>query len=110
MSDFQNVLRAAKSVFLNETQKYQNDCQTEVLIDNEECFRAIVEWEKCTGELLVERPDFAPYRFVRLCVLSSTEEKSVFFWNDSDETPDEITEKIKTGFRAGLEYSKAMPV
>ena len=106
MSDFHDALRAAKSAFFSETQKYQNDCQTEVLIDNDECFRAIAEWEKCTGELLVERPDFAPYRFVRFCVLSSTEEKSVFFWNDSDETPEEITEKIKAGFRSGLEYSK----
>lgn len=106
MSDFHDVLRAAKGTFFSETQKYQSDCQTEVLIDNDECFRAIVEWEKCTGELFVERPDFAPYRFVRFCILSSANEKSVFCWNDSDETPDEITEKIKAGFRVGLEYSE----
>lgn len=96
--DFQSVLRTAKSTFLSETQKYQSVCQKEVLIDNEECFRAIVEWEKCTGELLVERSDFAPFRYVSFNILSNKKDESVFYYYDSEESLEEIANKIKEGF------------
>ena len=96
--DFQSVLKTAKSTFFSETQKYQNACQKEVLIDNEECFRAIVEWKKCTGELLVERSDFTPYRYVSFNILSIEKDESVFCYYDSEESLEEIADKIKEGF------------
>ena len=38
--------------------------------------------------------DFSQRRFVSFCILSSAKEKSVFCWNDSDETPSEIEEIV----------------
>lgn len=96
--DFQSVLKTAKSTFFSETQKYQSVCQKEVLIDNEACFRAIVEWKKCTGELLVERTEFAPYRYVSFNILSNKKDESVFCYYDSEESLEEIADKIKEGF------------
>ena len=61
MSDFQNVLRAAKSAFLSEMQKYQNDCQTEVLIDNDECFMKRLEVTDADGNEYADNSERAVF-------------------------------------------------
>ena len=56
-----------------------------------------VEFNNCMGEILVTQPYFAPYRFVKIEILSSDciEDAHIFRWYDSEnDSVDEVLFQI----------------
>ena len=77
-----NVIKTVKKVVKDELQELHNDyLKTEIVIDSRDCFRIIIEWEYCMVEILAEKADFSPYRFVRLSKGSFIND-DVEFWYD----------------------------
>ena len=107
--DFYTVLQNVKKSFLEELQKYPSKSyKKEILIDNNKCYRAIFELENCMGELIVDIPEYAPYRYVNLNVLSTyaNEISTIFCWYDSkSDSLESITNKIKEGLEKAFQYS-----
>ncbi|MBP5696426.1 MAG: hypothetical protein J6X11_07255 [Treponema sp.] len=105
---FTDIILLAKNTVNKELKLYPDKCyKVEVIVDNEACYRAIIEWERCMGELLVERPDFAPYRYVSLNVsaIDSDGTSPVYCWYDSEgDSLEVIEEKIIEGIEAGFNY------
>ena len=70
--DLCNVLKNAKEALFEELSKYPIESYNQdIVINNDCCFRTIIEWEKCMGELIIEEAEFAPYRYVSFNILSS---------------------------------------
>ena len=106
--DLCNVLKDAKEALFEELSKYPIESYNQdIVINNDCCFRTINEWEKCMGELIVEEPGFAPYRYVNFNILSCTtdEIKAIFSWSDSrNDSLKIIKDKIKEGLLIGYKY------
>lgn len=105
---FKDVLLLAKNTVNKEFNLYPGKFyNVEVIVDDEACYRAIIEWERCMGELLVERPDFAPYRYLSLQVVATdtADFSFVYCWYDSEgDSLEVIEEKIIKGIEAGFNY------
>ncbi len=103
-----DIILLAKTTINNELQRYSDKFyDIEVLIDNETSYRIIIKWKKCMGELLIDRPEFAPYRYVSFNILSTDTVgiSSVYCWYDSEGDPLEIIEqKIIEGIGTGFNY------
>lgn len=96
--NFHNVLQIARETLLDELLKYSVESYNkDVIIDNDNCFRAIIEWERCIGELIIEESEYVPYRYVSFNILSSVTEEiiSIFCWYDSVNDSLEIIAKNK---------------
>ncbi|MBR0490521.1 MAG: hypothetical protein IJJ82_00545 [Clostridia bacterium] len=106
--DFLYVLKTVKEIFEEELSKYPaKSYNKDIIIDNDHCFRVVIEWKKCMGELIVEEPGFAPYRYVNFNILSWTtdEIKAIFSWSDSiNDSLKIIKDKIKEGLLIGYKY------
>ncbi|MBP3800966.1 MAG: hypothetical protein J6I85_02890 [Clostridia bacterium] len=106
--EFLNVLKTVKETFTEELAKYPAKAYNkDIIIDTDHCFRVIIEWEKCIGELVVEKPEFAPYRYVSFSVLSSVTDEitSIFSWLDSiNDSLEMIKDKIREGLLIGYTY------
>lgn len=106
--DFCSVLRLTKETLMCELLKYSDVIYNkEIIIDNRECFRINIEWERCIGELIVEKQEFAPYRYVSFNILSSITDKllSIFWWHDTaNDSLEIVKEKIIEGVRIASEY------
>lgn len=81
--------------------------KVEVLIDNNNCFRAFIDWDRCIGEIIVDNPDFAPYRYISFNILSSDLEvsKSIYYWIDKEgDSLDYIKKKVCEGLKVADTY------
>ncbi|MBQ5450211.1 MAG: hypothetical protein IIT57_09255 [Treponema sp.] len=105
---FTDIILLTKNALNKELKLYPDKCyKVEVIVDNESCYRTIIEWERCMGELLVERPDFAPYRYLSLQVVATdtADFSFVYCWYDSEgDSLEVIEEKIIEGIEAGFNY------
>ena len=105
---FKDTIILAKKTINNELNRYSDMFYNmEVIIDNEKCYRIVIEWKRCMGELLVDRPEFAPYRYVSLNILSTDtiNISSVYCWYDSEgDSLEIIKQKIIEGINAGFNY------
>ena len=105
---FSDILKSARETLFEELSRYPIQCYNQDrVINNDCCFRAIIEFEKCIGELIVEEADFAPYRFVSFNILSSIAEDitQIFCWYDSeDDSIETITQKIREGLLIAFNY------
>lgn len=105
---FTDIILLAKNTVNKELKLYPDKSyKVEVIVDNESCYRTIIEWERCAGELLVERPDFAPYRYLSLQVVATdtADFSFVYCWYDSEgDSLEVIEEKIIEGIEAGFNY------
>lgn len=56
------------------------------LKDDAQCYRVIIEFKNCMEEIIVNHPDFAPYRFVQIEILSSISDKfdQIYCWYDQE--------------------------
>lgn len=106
--DLCNVLKNARETLFEELLKYPIESYNQdILINNDYCFRTIIEWKKCMGELIIEEAEFAPYRYVCFNVLSSITEEitPIFYWHDSEnDSLETITDKIKEGLLIAFKY------
>ena len=101
MTSFDDVRKAVRRLILDDIRDY------EIVCDTNECFQVNFMWGRCLGELIVNHPDFAPYRFVTFHIISSNTErlKDIYYFNDSEEDSLEIIlEKIKDGILKGKMY------
>lgn len=110
LSVFSEILNETRSI-VNELMAADDflNCTIDVLVDSEYSYRAIIDFGNCLGEVIVNQPDFAPYRYVKIEILSSIEEISmhVFFWGDSEsDDVNSVRENIVAGFRTALNYKK----
>lgn len=108
-SDFQSVLTLAKETFFDQLSKYPRESyKKDILLDDENCFRAILEMKNCMCELIVENGDFTPYRFVNFTIVPSDSDEinSVYCYHDSEsETLENVKSCIQKGIKAGFLYT-----
>ena len=94
---FSVILRAVKILVSEKKRELYKECKFDVLKDTETTYRVIVEFNNCMGEILVTQPYFAPYRFVKIEILSSDciEDAHIFRWYDSEnDSVDEVLFQI----------------
>ena len=107
--DFLHILIESKSTVYEETQKYKNNgFSLDVIIDNSTCYRAILNWSNCMGELLIEKNDFSPYRYVSFKIVSidSKNENILYCWYDSEgDSLEVVKQKIIEGIKIGDNYN-----
>ena len=65
--------------------------QTEMVADNEDYLRIILETEDRMGEIVVEDAGFAPYRFFKIEVAQIVDDRAenIMAWYDKDGTGDD---------------------
>ena len=106
--DLNIVLKSVRFTLTEELSKYPIESyKQDIIINDNNCFRTIIEWEKCMGELLVEKAEFAPYRYVIFNIFSIITEEitPVFCWYDSEnDSLETIIKKIKEGLLMGFKY------
>ena len=74
--------------------------QMEMVADNEDYLRIILETEDRMGEIVVEDASFDPYRFFKIEVAQIVDERAeiVMVWYDKDGTDDDAyREALKNG-------------
>ena len=77
--------------------------QMEMVADNEDYLRIILETEDRMGEIIVEDASFAPYRFFKIEVAQIIDDRAeiVMAWYDKDTTGDDAyREALKNGVDA----------
>ncbi len=91
---------------MNQLSDYYN-LKVDVLKKDINCYRAIIDFKNSMGEVIVHQPDFAPYRFVRIEILSSLTDEfdQIYVWGDKDgDDIQTIISHIKQGISAGNKY------
>lgn len=85
---FEAVLEAVHHWFERIEKECKASARIEVVQDTEEMFRIIFETEHSVSELIVNRPDFAPYRYVSFQTLDIDKEpdKALVFCFYDDES------------------------
>lgn len=104
---FQEVINIVKETLSKELALYSDCYSKDVIVDTDKCYRAIIEWSRCMGEIVIEQPDFAPYRYVSFKIQSciDNDNLSLFCWYDSsDDSLDTIRSKIIEGINIGFNY------
>ena len=74
--------------------------QTEMVADNEDYLRILLETEDRMGEIIVEDASFAPYRSFKIEVAQIVDERAetVMSWYDKEDTDDDAyREALKNG-------------
>mgnify|MGYP004642689061 CR=1 FL=1 len=105
---FSQILKAVKILVSEKKAELYKECNFDVLIDTETAYRVIIEFDNCMGEILVNQPYFAPYRFVKIEMLSSVcvEDTHIFIWYDSEsDSVDEILFQIRKCFDIAKKYN-----
>ncbi len=107
--EFYAILEQVRSL-VNEIdmEKLYPNCNIDVLINETNFYRVIIEFSNCIGEIIVNQPDFAPYRYVKFEIISSItpEYAQVFVWYDNEtNTVEEILTNIQNGLKIGYIYS-----
>ena len=77
--------------------------QMEMVADNEDYLRIILETEDRMGEIVVEDASFAPYRFFKIEVAQIVDDRAeiVMAWYDKEDTDDDAyREALKNGVDA----------
>jgi len=102
------VLEAVKKYILEiEEKELYKKCNIEILIDSSDAYRVALQFDNCMGEIIVNQPDFAPYKHVKIEMLSSIDKeiKYIFVWHDNEkDTVEEILLNIKKGFDIANDY------
>jgi len=68
---FNDVLQAVKNWLLKESEKYNDKISIEVISDTSDNLLVNIDTEQYVGELNVSKPDFRPYRYVKLYILDT---------------------------------------
>lgn len=74
------------------------------VLNNQDYYKVNIEFDNCIGEIIVNQPYFAPYRYVKMEILSSKNDnfEYVFVWYDCNE---DSVEEILFHIREGLEIA-----
>ena len=106
--EFQIILKEVKEWFERINKEAQLSLlKFEQVINNDKCFKFFFENHSCIGEVIVEQPEFAPYRFVKIEILSSREvdNNPIFTWYDKKNDDCEyIISQLQKGLNYALDY------
>ncbi len=82
MDDFLELMKRAKEIVHRE----QSNSEVEVFVklDEKDNYEVFFDWVNCMGQLIISKPDFAPYRWVRMEILDLTTERQLYLWQDSE--------------------------
>ena len=99
--DFSSVLETVKLYIVDNIN--HDIVNIETLIDNEKCYRVILETDKLLGELRVEHDEYAPFRFVIFEVYSVLYDNNdpIFLWYDNEKNN---LADILNNIKRGLEF------
>ena len=85
----------------------KNSLNFELTMNDDNGFRAIVNFSNCIGEIIVNQPAFAPYRYFQIEILSydSKNFNRVYYWGDTQKsTINDIIKHLQEGLIKGLNY------
>ena len=79
------------------------DISISILRDDKSGFVVNFETDEVIAELIVEQPDFAPYRFVsfEVAAIEENRAKIVYSWYDNDNT---FQQEIDDALKKGVEF------
>ena len=101
MDKIQKIKRVVKEWLIeNRYILDESSIELETLIDNEQCFRIILESADKMGEILVEDASFAPYRYFKLEIAQIIDNRAqiVNAWYDTENTDDDYYQlALKSG-------------
>ena len=105
---FSNILSEIKRwFFVSNIQEKFNDFCFKITENDLNIFRVIFETKNCMGEIMVNRPDFAPYRFVKIEIWSIIQNSFVpiFSWFDTeDDNCEYILTQLERGLKCALNH------
>ncbi len=110
-NDFKTILNETKNIWKDKVKNFEIIPKQDIIVDNEVCFRTIVEWKKCMGDLTMAKNDFAPYRYISFVILASDRNNyvPVYCWYDCEQDSlDDIRNAINKGVCVLNEYITAM--
>ena len=109
---FKVIKNYIKNWLNNVIKNYNNKLKFEIIKDDEEVYRAIIECNGCISELLVGILDgMAPYRYVSFTILDTRIDNvnnSLIYWYYDSEysSVTEIIDKISQGLNLMIQYEK----
>lgn len=103
-------VRGAISKWLKDNnEKFKNkNILLEVLKDDENCLRVELNFGELLAEILVEEPDFAPYRYVSFQAVGIVNgvPDLMYFWYDEEKTSvEDIIENLTKAIDVVFEYN-----
>ncbi len=102
-----DIVKIVKEWVKNISDKYKHLLKIETLIDEELVYRVIFQLENCMAQVLVEEPQFAPYKNIAFEIVGMENNKvnNVYSWyNTGNESEDEIFSKLNEGIKFALNY------
>lgn len=101
---FDTIMTTTSNWIKSTKNKYKAQIKTEIIEHTDILYRVIFETEHSLAELIVNEPDFAPYRYVSFLVYSAkhlSEAIPLFSYYDNEEsTIEEIIEQLNNGIDA----------
>ena len=96
---FCEMMAAVHRWFEHWKAEHASQVRIEVVQDEAACFHAFFETASHMAELIVEEPDFAPYRWVSLQVVSKSDHTlPVFVYHDCDsDTTGDVIHQLNAG-------------
>jgi hypothetical protein len=96
MEKFQSVKKHIEKWIKQQTANYNKQgIEVQIKIDNNDIFRVLFTSPLGIGELIINQPDYAPYRFVDFGIVYFDENSEEIFWYDkSGDTVKTIIEAL----------------
>lgn len=94
----------------NQEKLEKNNISAEILKDNKSCLRVELNFGELLAEILVEEPDFAPYRYVSFQAgdIINGVPQMVYSWYDEEgNTIKEIIKNLDKAIDVALEYNNS---
>lgn len=105
--DFEDIIDKVGLVVNDFYSKNKTKCNITVLKNNKSGYHTFIDFTNCVGEIVVDKPYCAPYRCVKMEVVSlcSVNCEFVYAWYDYDgcET-DTIISSIRLGLNLALQH------
>ncbi|MGN0469830.1 MAG: hypothetical protein ACI4GV_02815 [Acutalibacteraceae bacterium] len=105
--DFEAIIDKVSLVVNDFYLDNKTKCIITILKNNKSGYHAIIDLNNCVGEIVVDKPYCAPYRCVKMEVISmdSVDCEFVYAWYDYDGCEmDRITASIKLGLELALQH------
>ncbi|MDR0298971.1 MAG: hypothetical protein LBI13_02660 [Streptococcaceae bacterium] len=97
MSEFSAIKDSVKKWVENNLKDFnENGLSVTVEIDNLRAYRVIFQSDLGIAEAAINKPDFAPYRYIDFGIFFDSEKAEIFFYDKKGDTAEYIIESIST--------------